>query len=333
MTDSISYSQFRKDQRVSWVIRLSRNLQFQLFKFGLWLGDRLTLSQLQKIGRGIGKLAYWLLSKERAIARAQLERVFPEVSEFTRSQWVHECFRHFGMLLMEFFALNHLMKNHQEHVIVEGYPLVEQALGKGKGVIFVGLHMGNWEMLLPFAAEKGHYAALVTTNVPDDRLNELIRQHRQRGNLELIPRGDPQTLRKILHCFKRNGILFLAIDQDTNVPSIWVPFFGMLAKTPASVARIAMKTGAPVLGFTTLRQPDGSFEVKIYDWGSFHSESKVLEEDLYRITRWLNQRIEELIRIDPPQWAWFHRRWRHQASTEDEAFSKKMEQKLGGGSN
>ena len=86
-------------------------------------------------------------------------------------------------------------------------------------------------------------------------------------------------------------------------------------------------------GNVWIQQPDGSFEVKIYDWGSFHSESKVLEEDLYRITRWLNQRIEELIRIDPPQWAWFHRRWRHQASTEDEAFSKKMEQKLGGGSN
>ncbi|MEC8594842.1 MAG: hypothetical protein VXY74_08550, partial [SAR324 cluster bacterium] len=181
MTDSISYSQFRKDPRASWTIRLSRNLQYQLFKFGLWLGDRLTLSQLQKIGRGIGKLAYWLLSKERGIARAQLERVFPEVSESTRSQWVHECFKHFGMLLMEFFALNHLMKHHQEHVNVEGYPIVEQALAKGKGVIFVGLHMGNWEMLLPFAAEKGHYAALVTTNVPDERLNELIRQHRQRG--------------------------------------------------------------------------------------------------------------------------------------------------------
>ena len=54
MTDSISYSQFRKDPRASWTIRLSRNLQYQLFKFGLWLGDRLTLSQLQKIGRGIG---------------------------------------------------------------------------------------------------------------------------------------------------------------------------------------------------------------------------------------------------------------------------------------
>ncbi|MEC7218115.1 MAG: lysophospholipid acyltransferase family protein, partial [SAR324 cluster bacterium] len=236
-------------------------------------------------------------------------------------------------LLMEFFALNHLMKHHQEHVNVEGYPIVEQALAKGKGVIFVGLHMGNWEMLLPFAAEKGHYAALVTTNVPDERLNELIRQHRQRGNLELIPRGDPQTMRKILNCFKRNGILFLAVDQDTNVPSIWAPFFGMLAKTPVSVARFAMKTGAPVLGFTTLRQLDGSFEVKIYDWGSFHSESKVLEEDLYRVTRWINQRIEELIRIDPPQWAWFHRRWRHPASAEDEAFSLMMEQKLAGGLN
>ena len=82
-----------------------------------------------------------------------------------------------------------------------------------------------------------------------------------------------------------------------------------------------------------MRQPDGSFEVKIYDWGNFHSESKVLEEDLYRITRWINQRIEELIRIDPPQWAWFHRRWRHQASAEDEAFSLMMEQKLGRGLN
>ena len=89
-------------------------------------------------------------------------------------------------------------------------------------------------------------------------------------------------MRKILNCFKQNGILFLAVDQDTNVPSIWAPFWNVGQDT-GECSSFAMKTGAPVLGFTTLRQPDGSFEVKIYDWGSFHSESKVLEEDLYRL--------------------------------------------------
>ena len=64
---------------------------------------------------------------------------------------------------MEFFALNHLMKHHQEHVNVEGYPIVEQALAKGKGVIFVGHgELGDASAL---CCRKGHYAALVTTNV------------------------------------------------------------------------------------------------------------------------------------------------------------------------
>ena len=328
MSQPLSYASFRKGPRPRWTVRLSRSLQVLLFQAGLWLGDRLPLPQLQRLGRGVGWLAYLSLRKEREIASLQLERVFPEVSAAQRLQWVQDCFAHFGMLLTEFFALNRLMREHEQYVQVEDFHLLEEALQQDKGAILVGLHMGNWEMFLPFAAESGKYAALVTTNVPDERLNELIRQHRQRGNIELIPRGDPQTLRKILACFKRNGVLFLAIDQDTNVPSIWVPFFGMLAKTPVSVARFALKTGAPVLGFTALRQPNGSFRVRIYDWGQFHAQAAEVQEDLYRVTRHINQKIEELIRLDPSQWAWFHRRWRHPASPEDAAFADRMEQSL-----
>jgi KDO2-lipid IV(A) lauroyltransferase len=327
MSDSLSYADFRK-KKPKWSARFRRELEFQAFRGGLWLGRQLSLPQLQSLGKGLGWIAYHVMKKDRGVAELQLAKVFPEKPDAERAQWVRQCFAHFGQLLTEFFALERLMREHERYIKVENFEVLQEALEANKGALLVGLHMGNWEMFVPYAAESGHYAALVMANVPDPRMNELIRQNRQRGNIEIIPRGDGQTLRKILGCFKRNGVLFLAIDQDTNVPSIWAPFFGRLAKTPVSVARFALKTGAPVLGFTALRQPDGTFRVKLYNWGQFQPERATLQEDLYRVTRTINRHIEALILADPPQWAWFHRRWRHPASPEEAAFAARMEAEL-----
>ena len=184
------------------------------------------------------------------------------------------------------------------------------------------------EIFLPYCLQKGYSGKLISTNAPDPRLNELILKNRQRGKAEVIPRGDPKTGRKILECFKKGEILFIAIDQDTRVPSIWVPFFGIPAKTPSSAASLALKTGAPVLSYLALRQADGTFQVQIHNLGVFEKKYQDARKDTYWVTRALSLHIEKLIRDCPEQWAWFHRRWRNAPPPEEWEFVQQMEAEL-----
>jgi hypothetical protein len=72
--DSISYEPFRK-HRASWATSFRRELEYRIFCFGAWLGQTLSVPQLQRLGRFIGLLVYFLFPKDRGIADTQLERV------------------------------------------------------------------------------------------------------------------------------------------------------------------------------------------------------------------------------------------------------------------
>jgi Kdo2-lipid IVA lauroyltransferase/acyltransferase len=310
----ISYHQFKK-KRPRWTTRIRRELEYQFFRFASFLGRNLSLEQLQWLGRGLGRLTYIVLKKDRGICEKQLEWVFPEVEETQRQQWIHECFLHFGQGLFEFFAMEQVIQNVDQRIHVENPEVLQEAFAEGKGVLLLAMHMGNWEYVVPYLVKTGYPTTAVTTNYPEPRINQTILSTRTRDNIQLIPRGDPKTVRLIFQCFKRKEIFLIAIDQDTNVPSMFVPFFGISAKTPTGPTILAMKFGTVVVSNVVLRQPDGTFRLRFERLGSFLREN-YQDQDAYEVTLQFNQHMEALIRKNPEQWAWFHRRWRNRPEIE-----------------
>ena len=197
------------------------------------------------------------------------------------------------------------------------------AVNAGKGVILLGMHIGNWELITAYAKRKGLVMTAATANVPDKRINQLMISQRKLENMEIMPRGTGMSSRKLFRCLKNKNILILIIDQDTNVPSTWVPFFGIPAKTPVGAAVFALKTGASVVSYNVIRDNDGTFRLKFETLGIFARSHPAMEQDVYSVTRKINQHLEQCIRENPQQWAWFHRRWRHRPSAEE---LKKMEE-------
>jgi KDO2-lipid IV(A) lauroyltransferase len=104
-----------------------------------------------------------------------------------------------------------------------------------------------------------------------------------------------------------NAILGLLIDQDTKVQSVWVPFFGRLAKTPRAAADLALRTGAvPMLGFATRVGPC-RYRISMHDVALPEGDA---EDAVVALTAALTAGIEAQIRTAPEQWVWLHRRWR-----------------------
>ena len=93
----------------------------------------------------------------------------------------------------------------------------------------MALHQGNWELISLFAKHAQIKMNAVTTNFPESRVNEKLLERRGNPWMSIIRRGEPGTVSKLLSSLRNREVLILAIDQDTNVPSNWVPFFGMPA--------------------------------------------------------------------------------------------------------
>ena len=58
----------------------------------LWLIGRLSIRNLQQMGRLLGRLSYRLLRSRRSIARTNLELCFPELEADERERLVESCF-------------------------------------------------------------------------------------------------------------------------------------------------------------------------------------------------------------------------------------------------
>ena len=317
-----TYDEFKKN-RPAWTTSIRRGLEYIVFRFGLYLGKKLSISQLQKLGLGIGNFAYHVLRKDRGIVIKQLKLVFPELNDAKREQWTRECFQHFGQMLFEFLCLPQIINDQENLIRVENEDALMTAVNAGKGVILLGMHIGNWELITAYAKRTGLFMTAATANVPDQRINQLMISQRILENMEIMPRGTGMSSRKLFRCLKNKNILILIIDQDTNVPSTWVPFFGIPAKTPVGAAVFALKTGASVVSYNVIRDNDGTFRLKYETLGIFARSHPAMEQDVYSVTRKINQHLEQRIRENPQQWAWFHRRWRHRPSAEE---LKKMEE-------
>ena len=229
-------------------------------------------------------------------------------------------------MLFEFLSLPQILCDEADLLEVENEYILKNAINEGNGVILLAIHSGNWELISAYSKRTRLKMKAATTNFPDQRINELIESQRKHEHMEILRRGTKSSIKNLLNCLRQKEVLVMAIDQDTNVLSTWVPFFGIPAKTPIGAAVFALKTGASVVSYNVLRQPNGTFKMKFEKLGSFIRIHRELEQDVYSVTKKMNLHLEKRIRENPQQWAWFHRRWRHQPDKEELQKMKKLEQ-------
>lgn len=316
------YQEFKK-RRNRWTKRVRRDLEYGFVCFFAWLGKSLGLERMQWLGRLVGNLAFHVLKKDRGIAEKNLSMVFADKPEAERQQLTRECFRNFGSLVFELFCIDQLSQEAPTRFTAHNEAIISQCHQQGKGTIVIGLHMGNWELLAPYFMHTGLPARAVVKPLYDPRLNNYFIGLRERGGIKILQRGQKGTFRYILECFKQNEFFYVLIDQDTDVPGMFVPFFNRPARTPIVAATLALKTGAPVISANVIRRENGHFDLHFNYLGTFPT-STPLPQDIFKLALEMNRHLESLILQHPSQWAWFHRRWNKQPQPEDLALLEQM---------
>jgi KDO2-lipid IV(A) lauroyltransferase len=181
-------------------------------------------------------------------------------------------------------------------------------------VIFVTGHIGNWELLAALVARRGYDASVVATPVYDERLDQRLVAARAVHGVETIRRGSASAARQLLSSLRRNAVLGMLIDQDTDVDGAFVPFFGRLAHTPVGAAALALRTDARVICGFLVRE--GASRHRLVLQGPVELvRTGDSDHDVVENTARLTEMIERHIRAHPDQWIWFHRRWKRRPDT------------------
>jgi len=296
---------------------VKRGLRSRLIVALLHLVALIPLGPALRVGAAGGALAYRLFGRTRRLALEHLAQAFPEKTEAERQAIARRMFVHLAMSAMEITSIRSWDARLAEYMVERDPEPLRAALARGKGVVFVTGHLGNWELMARLVARVGAPVSAVAKRGSDARLMGLIEAWRRDGNVATLWREDASTARALLRVFKRNEVLGILVDQDTRVQGVWVPFFGRPAYTPRAPADLALRSGAPILVGTSHRkgpkQGDGFvFEVTEvpYDPAPADREAEVL-----RVTAACQAVMEDAIRRFPADWVWMHERWKTQPET------------------
>jgi KDO2-lipid IV(A) lauroyltransferase len=294
--------------------RVKRAIRSAVLRATLWLLALVPLGIALALGAGVGWLAWWLAPRERRLMLRHLAFALSDETERERRAIARASLVHLSMVAAEVVAFPRSGLAIDEYVSFApgAEEVVRRAMERGKGLIFVAGHIGNWELLARRLALVTQPNAVIAKRNADERLNELIARYRASGGNKTLWREDPATGRELIRLFRQGGALGILIDQDTKVQGVFVPFFGELAFTPRAVGDLALRFGATVaVGTSHRRGPrrgDGH-ELDVvevpYDPAPPDREAEVL-----RVTAACAALQEAAIRRHPVEWVWMHERWK-----------------------
>jgi len=302
----------RKDRWSRFLQKRKNDLIFGLAVAGLWFFRALPQAFAFRLARWLGRISYYLLSRERKRALEHLRIAFPgEMSERRRRQIARRSFEHLALNAVELAQGRRIRSKLDALVTVVGQEHLDKALSLGQGVLWITGHLGNWELLAWYWAHKGYKLRVVAREVYDPRLNRLLMRFREEAGVPVILRDSPSAGREILKALKRKECLAMLIDQDTRVKGVMADFFGRKANTPAGPALLAVRQAVPVVAGFVHRISDCKHEIVISPPVEVIRTGD-LEEDVRLNTERFNRILEGYIRAYPEQWVWMHRRWRRQ---------------------
>lgn len=250
----------------------------------------------------IGVILGGLNVRARRNVLCNLRRVLPTASPI-RLRW--QALRVFVSVVTNYYDLIRLGHMDRDRVLAmfetEGIEHLTAALTRGRGVIILAAHVGNYNVVPSLPVARGYPTAVVAERVHPEELYTYVNELRASLGVQVIPPGS-ESLRPIIRLLRRNGILILAGDRDVVGSGMPVPLFGEPARLPTGPVLLAMRTGAALIPAGTVRK--GSRRslafvepaIEMVDTGDWDVDLRV---NMIRMA----EALERMIRRDPGQWA------------------------------
>jgi KDO2-lipid IV(A) lauroyltransferase len=260
-----------------------------------------------KIGEILGILLFYAWESRRRIAIENIEKsaISYQLSALSLAK---ETFKNLGRSFVEVIKIYYgLGKKVINSVEIDGIENFDKAKSKGKGVLFITGHCGNWELLAIATSKRLPGTSVVARPINNPYINNYIESVRQKhGNSVIYKKGALKEIIKTLHS---NGSVGILLDQAVLPDEGFViDFLGRGAWTTKMPALIARKTGASVLPAFIHRVGKGH-KIKIHPeirLTDIEDKDMAVLEDTKRFSGF----IEDYIKEHPAEWLWIHRRWK-----------------------
>lgn len=279
-----------------WALRLARPI---------W--QRLPRSVAYLLASWLADISFLFWRRLRFTTVSNLRPVLgPDAHHRDVVQTARRSLRNYGKYLVDFLRLPALGPADIQGLFrFSGWEAIDAAIREGRGVVLIGLHMGNWDLGAAALASRDYPLNVVVESFRPQRLNEWVQETRRRLGMRTIPM---ESLVAIMRALRRNEVLAMLIDRPDPLNGVWVSFCNAMTRVPAGAATLALRTGARVVTAGVVRLPDNTY-LGLADAILQSEPTGDPARDVQRLTQLIMASLEGFLRRYPDQWYMFRPMW------------------------
>jgi len=277
-----------------------------LLKITFHLLRLLPVRLLGAVGAGVGRCAFYLLTKHRRITLRNIKRAYPKQDDAWQQRIARESFAELGRSMAE---LPHVFLDSRQQLLdcvhIEGAEALTDAMQQ-QGVILAAAHHSNWELGGLMASLLVEPFAMIYRPMKHHGMDQFLQQCRERFGMKTYSRFE--GIRWLPRILRDHGCVAIMVDQHMS-QGMQIPFMGHLACTTTLPAMFALRQQTPIYSICLHRiGREFRFNLTI-EAITLPTPSNNREHDQYRIMEVVGKRMADIIDERPELWLWLHKRW------------------------
>jgi len=294
--------------------RLRRFLPVQIFLYILVRAVFMVLrmfpfDRAPQVGAWLGRLIRVLDRRHTAVAAKNLGKSRGVCPPDAIPEFIDRIYGHIGLSFVEMLMVPGLMERGQieQFTRLERFHIVDEVRRKGRGMICVIGHLGNWELIGLAVCKAGHPLHSIARPIENPWIDRYLNRFRTQTGQKLIPKK--HALGEMVRVLRRNEILIVQVDQNAKSAGVMTTFFDRPASTHRSPAILSLKYGTPIIVANIYRE--GNLHHCVLNDPIRPEAYRAHADPVLAITQEYTTQLEAFVRAHPEQWLWAHDRWKH----------------------
>jgi KDO2-lipid IV(A) lauroyltransferase len=253
-----------------------------------------------------------LIDKKHAkIANVNLDFAYNNsLTKEKKEEIIYKCYFNLVHFFIDFIDNQSITKEKlNQKITVKNQHYIEDAIKENKKIIVLTGHYGNWELISLYIGANLGKICVVGKSLKEESMQNILQTNREQFNIELIDKKG--AVKPLINALNQDKMVGILVDQNqATKDGVLVDFFGKQSRHVTVASILSRRFGAVIIPVFIQSDDYKNHTIEFYEpFVCPQTDDKT--KDIQDCTQQQATITEKVIRKNPKEWFWFHKRWKN----------------------